>query len=184
MVNFGSQLKVQLSRWSPCSRNLRLVPWHQQFRHREQLSWSLFCWCDQMPWRKATAGRERAYSGCGPLQSITVGKSVQKLDESGYIQNREQREWHVLTYSSACFLYYYTIQNPIPRNAAPTFSLGLYPSTRIIMIISRRHAHGHAHRHARRHAYPNMVWTIPCLLSSWQLKITIPATDAHFLPFL
>lgn len=69
MVHFGSQLKVQLSWQSHCRRNLRLVPWHQQFRHREQLSWSLFCCCDQMPWHKATAGRERAYSGCGSAAS-------------------------------------------------------------------------------------------------------------------
>lgn len=136
------------------------------------------------PGAKQLQGEKELILVAVPLQSIAVGKSVQKLDESGHIQNREQREWHVLTYSSACFLYYYTIQNPIPRNAAPTFSLGLYPATSIIMIISRRHAHGHARRHARRHAYPNMVWTIPCLLSSWQLKITIPATDAHFLLFL
>lgn len=118
--SFGSQLNVQLSWWSHCSRDLRLVPWHQQFRHRGQLSWSHFCAVIKCPGAGQLQG-ERAYSGCGSAAVRHCGKSVQKLEEFSHVQNREQREWtHTCLLLSLLSLLLHNSE-PKPKKCCPHF---------------------------------------------------------------
>lgn len=128
--SFGSQLNVQLSWWSHCSRDLRLVPWHQQFRHRGQLSWSHFCAVIKCPGAGQLQGERELILVAVPLQSVTVGRQCRNLKSLVTSKIGSRGNGRILAYCSVCFLYSYTIQNPNPRNAAPTFSLGLHPSTK------------------------------------------------------
>lgn len=119
--SFGSQLKVQLSWWSQCSRNLRLVPWHQQFRHRGQLSWSHFCAVIKCPGAKQLQGERELILVVVLPQSVTVGKSAQKLEEFSHVQNREQREWtHTCLLLSLLSLLLHNSE-PIPKKCCPHF---------------------------------------------------------------
>lgn len=116
--SFGSQLNVQLSWWSHCSRDLRLVPGHQQFRHRGQLSWSHFCAVIKCPGAEQLQG-ERASSGCGSAAVRHCGKSVQKLEEFSHVQNREQREWtHTCLLLSLLSLLLHNSE-PKPKKCCP-----------------------------------------------------------------